>query len=81
MIMADNNLRLADLFWGPGPLPTGAVILGNVYRKPGIAGAIIRLPSGLYAQGNAGSLRSVNQTDIQRAIRQAGSQITEGATE
>lgn len=62
MIMATNNLRLAQMYWGPGPLP---------------AGAIIRLPTGLYVQGNAGTLRSVNQADIERALVNCGREVDE----
>lgn len=80
MIMATNNLRLAQLYWGPGPLPAGAVMVGAVYRSPGIAGAIIRLPTGLYAQGNAGTLRSVNQADMERAIVNRGQEVAERST-
>jgi hypothetical protein len=58
-----------NLYWGVSPLPTGAKALGIVERKLGERGALILLPTGIYVQGNAGSIRSLNQSAIKVALR------------
>jgi len=54
------------MYWGAMPLPAGAEALGIVTRETG-TGALIRLASGVYVQGNAGSIRSLPQDDVERA--------------
>jgi hypothetical protein len=46
------------IYWGPGPLPVGAVAEGVVTRPTGERGALLRL-RGHYYQGNAGVIRSL----------------------
>ena len=53
------------LYWGPGPLPSGATAHGTVTRNETDTGALIRLPSGIYRQGNAGVLRSLPQREVE----------------
>ena len=49
------------LYWGDGPVPTGAEIIGTIRRDAGDAGALIRLWNGNYVQGNAGIFRMLDQ--------------------
>jgi len=67
MIQVTNNLRLAGFFWGPQPLPYGAVMTGIVLRAPGVSGALIRTRTGIYCQGNAGVLRALPQYETEQA--------------
>lgn len=61
-----------QLYWGIAPLPAGAVAIGTVeitkgrghYRR----GALIRLQSGIYVQGNGGSIRTLPQAAIADAL-------------
>jgi len=56
------------LYWGAMPLPEGSEALGLVKRGIGDTGALIRLTSGNYAQGNAGSIRTLNKHDVEQAL-------------
>ena len=56
------------LYWGPGPLPSGATVLGTVTRADGATGALLRLSSGIYCQGNAGALRSLPQREVEASL-------------
>lgn len=55
------------IYWGPGPLPAGAEALGTVTRGNGEDGALLRTRAG-YVQGNAGTLRMLDQRKVQAAI-------------
>lgn len=55
-------------YWGAMPLPKGAEALGTVTRDDGSTGALIRLASGRTVQGNAGSIRTLPQRDIDEAL-------------
>lgn len=56
------------LYWGSAPLPAGAEAIGTVARDTGETGALIRLASGTFVQGNAGALRALNDREVQKAI-------------
>lgn len=56
------------IYWGNAPVPSGAEMLGTVTRSPGDVGALARLPTGLYAQGNASVLRGLDQRKVQAAL-------------
>lgn len=56
------------LYWGAMPLPEGAEALGLVKRGVGDTGALIHLKSGNYVQGNAGSIRTLPQREIEEAL-------------
>lgn len=56
------------LYWGSMPLPEGATALGVVNRAPGDTGALIRLASGVYVQGNAGGIRTLPQHETGDAL-------------
>lgn len=58
-----------QLYWGNGPLPNGAVAAGVVKRSSG-TGALIRLASGEYVQGNAGGIRTLPQQEVIKALGQ-----------
>ena len=62
----DNRGRLAvelggawRIYWGNGPLPAGAVAIGTVTRGNGDTGALLRMPTGVYVQGNANVIRGL----------------------
>lgn len=56
------------LYWGGMPLPEGAEALGLVRRDIGDTGALLKLASGYYVQGNAGSIRALPQSEIVAAL-------------
>lgn len=55
------------MYWGVMPLPEGAEAIGLVRRDTG-TGALIRLASGNYVQGNAGSIRTLPQREVEDAL-------------
>jgi hypothetical protein len=60
-----------QLYWGSMPLPRGAEALGVVEVSEGDekrAGALIRLKSGVYVQGNAGGTRSLDQAKVKALL-------------
>lgn len=56
------------IYWGYSPLPTGAEALGTVQRDNLETGALIRLASGAYVQGNARAIRTLDQGEVQAAL-------------
>lgn len=56
------------LYWGVMPLPSGSESIGVVTRETG-AGALIRLASGVYVQGNAGGIRNLPQDEVEKALQ------------
>ncbi len=67
MITVSKNNSNWQLYWGAMPLPAGAEALGTVNNKNG-TGALIRLASGQYVQGNSGGIRSLPQREIAEAL-------------
>lgn len=59
------------IWWGIAPLPAGAQAIGTITRNVGDTGALLRLPSGIYSQGNAGVLRTLDQRKVAAAIEQS----------
>ena len=57
-----------QLYWGTMPLPANAEALGVVTRTTGESGALIRLGTGVYVQGNAGAIRNLPQSEMQAAV-------------
>jgi hypothetical protein len=58
-----------SLYWGAMPLPRGAEAIGIVTRdSDGSTGALIRLSNGRYVQGNAGSIRTLSQSEVEQAL-------------
>ena len=67
--LGQDAVRKARYYWGQTPLPDGAEIIGFVERDDGDAGALIRLASGVYVQGNAPRiLRNLDQRAVAGAI-------------
>lgn len=56
-----------QLYWGVMPLPDGAQALGTVSRESG-TGALLKLASGAYVQGNAGGIRTLPQNEVDAAL-------------
>lgn len=52
-------------------VPTDSASLGTVRRPDGQTGALVRLPSGVYAQLNAGAVRSLDQAAVGAAMSAA----------
>ena len=55
------------IYW-TGPLPDGAEALGTVTRDGYDTGALLRMQTGVYVQGNAGAIRSLPQREIISAL-------------
>lgn len=66
------------LYWGMSPLPTGAEALGTVQRETLEIGALIRLSTGIYVQGNAGAIRTLDQRDAKVAIERSEAAVALG---
>ena len=67
--ISKSAIRKARYYWGQTPLPDGAEIIGFVEREDGDAGALIRLGSGVYVQGNAPrGFRTLDQRAVAEAI-------------
>lgn len=56
------------LYWGPGPLPAGAEFCGTVTRDETDTGALIRMATGIFVQGNAGAIRSLPQSEVSASL-------------
>lgn len=56
--------RARTIYWGASPIPPGSTAIGYVRRAPGDDGLLLRMATGIYVQGNAGSLRSLPQADV-----------------
>ena len=67
---ATTDTKAGRLYAGPA-LPQGAVLLGLVERDNLEKGALVNLPTGHYAQCNAGVLRTLDQGAVLRAHREA----------
>lgn len=62
-VITISRLGKWRLYW-PGPLPDGAEALGTVTRDGHDAGALLRMWSGLYVQGNANAIRLLPQGEV-----------------
>jgi hypothetical protein len=67
-MLAVNRKGNWVLYWGAMPLPAGAEALGLVKRDTLETGALIRLASGSYVQGNAGGFRNLNKQEVEDAL-------------
>lgn len=56
------------LYWGAMPLPAGMQSIGTITRGVGDTGALLRTAIGLYAQGNAGVLRTLDKRKVAAAL-------------
>lgn len=69
-----------QLYWGYMPLPANAEVLGTVQSETLESGALIRLTTGIYVQGNAGSIRTLDQREVREAIERSAAAATLGRT-
>lgn len=69
-----------QIYWGYTPLPTGAEALGTVTRSTGETGALLRLNSGQYVQGNAGAIRTLPQREVTEALERSAAAAALGST-
>jgi len=60
-----------SLYWGMMPLPVGSIALGIIDRGNGDKGVLIQLANGITVQGNAGSIRSLPQSEVRTAMAEA----------
>ena len=58
----------AELYQSPATLPAGAVIVGLIVANWG-KGACVRLASGDYVAMNAGSMRTLPQSEVRKCIQ------------
>lgn len=68
-----------QLYWGYTPLPANAEAIGVVQRETLETGALIRLSTGIYVQGNAGSIRTLPQRDVKEAIERSSAAAALGS--
>jgi len=58
--------------WGAMPFPHGSVALGSIRRDDdGAVGVLLRMPTGLYAFGLGGAIRSLPQREARSAYLRA----------
>lgn len=54
-----RDMQLGRMYWGPGPLPQGAELMGVVTRPDREAGALLKMPTGALVEGKNGTIRSL----------------------
>jgi hypothetical protein len=57
-----------QLYWGYTPLPVGSEALGIIQRENLETGALIRLSTGVYVQGNVTAIRTLDQREVKAAL-------------
>lgn len=57
-----------QIYWGFTPLPAGAQAIGTVQRETLETGALIQLSTGIYVQGNATAIRTLDQRQVAEAL-------------
>lgn len=68
-----------QLYWGYMPLPANAEALGTIQRETLETGALIRLSTGIYVQGNAGAIRTLPQRDVAEALDRSAAAASLGS--
>lgn len=63
--------KAGEMYWGIKPLPVGSELLGLIEIKPFRKGALIRLQNGVYVEGTAGAIRTLEQDKVARILRDA----------
>jgi len=63
-----RNQHRGKMYWGADPFPAGSEFVGLVFRDEYDQGALVRLSSGEYVQGNAGSFRMLDQRQVAKAL-------------
>jgi len=69
-----------QLYWGYMPLPANAEVLGIVQRETLETGALIRLGTGIYVQGNAGAIRTLPQREVDEALDRSAAAAALGSS-
>lgn len=59
-----DQIDVARMYWGPGPLPCNGRIVGTIRRPDGRMGALIQINRRTWVQGNAGVITSLDQAAI-----------------
>lgn len=67
------------IYWGYTPLPAGAEAIGTVQRENLETGALIRLGTGVYVQGNANSIRTLPQSEVEAALAKSAAAASLGS--
>lgn len=75
-----NKSAAWQIYWGYAPLPSGAESLGTVQRETLETGALLRLSTGIYVQGNAGAIRTLPQREVEEALARSAAAATLGQT-
>lgn len=57
-----------QVYWGYTSLPAGSEAIGTVQRETLETGALIRLATGIYVQGNANVIRTLDQSEVKTAL-------------
>lgn len=55
-------------YWDNVPLPHGAEVIGSISLNDGNNGVLLLLQSGIYVQGNAGSVSSIEQIEVKKQL-------------
>lgn len=69
-----------QLYWGYAPLPADAEAIGIVQRETLETGALIRLATGVYVQGNAGTIRTLDQRKVKEALERSSAAAALGSS-
>ena len=64
----NKSINQGKIYWGVMPLPAGAELLGLIELKPIRKGALIRLQNGVYVEGSAGAIRTLDQAKVEQAL-------------
>jgi len=56
------------VYWDNIPLPLGAEVIGTVSLTEGNNGVLLFLQSGIYVQGNDGSVTSLEQMEVKKEL-------------
>ena len=61
------DITAAQAYWGLNPLPHNARTIGLITRD-GFTGALIRFPTGVFAQGISGGFRTLPQAEVKALL-------------
>lgn len=79
MLKVTKSGKKWQVYWGYTPLPAGAEALGTVQRDTLETGALIRLSTGIYVQGNATAIRTLDQSEVKAALHRSEAAAALGA--
>jgi len=58
----EKYVPMAKTYWGMMPLPVGSELVGG-YSDKNMAGALIKMQTGIYVCGNAGTIANIPQPE------------------